>query len=217
MASRTDTVLQAAIAKRLREARERAGFETAADAVRAFGWRYDAYKHHENCMRGIPRERLLVYAKAYKVDFNWLVLGAPVASQPADVLPVIAMTILPAKRTSGFAAKVNAERHIPRPAPISSASFAIDVPDDSMLDPSFRLSLAKGDLAIISPDAEVRPGDIALIWSETEGKHLLRRARFLTATSIEFYALDGISPPTKLAASSPYIHGVLKGFTRLVE
>jgi hypothetical protein len=50
---------------RLKAARERAGFNKAVDACRAFGWPYAAYIHHENGTRTISIRAASRYAAAY--------------------------------------------------------------------------------------------------------------------------------------------------------
>jgi len=61
-------------AYRLRAARIKAGFASAADACRRFGWKYDTYAQHENGTRGIVRAAD-TYAKAFKVSPAWLLTG----------------------------------------------------------------------------------------------------------------------------------------------
>lgn len=60
------------IHERLRIARENAGYETAADAARAFGWIIDTYNQHENGNRGVTRPRAIVYSRAFRVSIDWL-------------------------------------------------------------------------------------------------------------------------------------------------
>lgn len=64
-------------AKRLREARERAGFERAVDAANRFGWAAPTYHGHENGSRGFKKDTALAYAKAFKVSPGWLLYGQP--------------------------------------------------------------------------------------------------------------------------------------------
>lgn len=63
------------IASRLREARARAKL-TATEAAARFGWTPSTYYGHENGGRGIPRSRIVDYARAFKVSPNWLLTGA---------------------------------------------------------------------------------------------------------------------------------------------
>jgi phage repressor protein C with HTH and peptisase S24 domain len=60
---------------RLRRARERAGFETPADAARNFGWIYPTYAAHENGQRGYKTEEARKYARAFGVNSGWLMTG----------------------------------------------------------------------------------------------------------------------------------------------
>ncbi|MBI6628347.1 LexA family transcriptional regulator [Pontibaca salina] len=64
-----------AIYDRLKEAREKAGYETAADAAGAFGWPYPTYAAHENGSRGFRAETAQRYAKAFRVTAHWLLYG----------------------------------------------------------------------------------------------------------------------------------------------
>lgn len=61
--------------ERLRQAREEAGYETAAEAARRFGWPVPAYRHHENGIRRFDMGRAETYAKAFRVSPEWLAFG----------------------------------------------------------------------------------------------------------------------------------------------
>ncbi|UWQ16137.1 helix-turn-helix transcriptional regulator [Jannaschia sp. M317] len=60
---------------RLRVARETAGYETAADAARRLGMKVPTYTGHENGSRGIKADTIRSYARAFKVDEQWLLFG----------------------------------------------------------------------------------------------------------------------------------------------
>lgn len=60
---------------RLKTAREQAGFESAVDAARRFGWTESTYRAHENGQRNIPRTAAPRYARAFRVSAEWLLLG----------------------------------------------------------------------------------------------------------------------------------------------
>lgn len=62
-------------ANRLRQARERAGYENARVASERFGWTYSTYVGHENGNRGMKASTLGEYARAFKVDLRWLMTG----------------------------------------------------------------------------------------------------------------------------------------------
>jgi len=61
--------------QRLALARQRAGYATASEAARAFGWNENTYRSHENGERGLRIDVAYKYAKAFKVDVDFLVLG----------------------------------------------------------------------------------------------------------------------------------------------
>jgi hypothetical protein len=82
-------------AKRLKEARELAGFEAAAEACDHFEWVYPTYAGHENGYRGFGAEDAVKYARAYEVSLYWLLTGAGVprgtthpAAELFDQLPL---------------------------------------------------------------------------------------------------------------------------------
>lgn len=74
--------------QRLKWARERAGFEHAADAARAMDIATTTYQAHENGHRGFPASRAPQYARRFKVSEQWLLygIGEP-AIEGAEVIP----------------------------------------------------------------------------------------------------------------------------------
>lgn len=58
--------------ERLKAARKKAGYESAADAARAFGWTESAYRHHENGTRDFGADAAKKYGRAFKVKPGWL-------------------------------------------------------------------------------------------------------------------------------------------------
>jgi SOS-response transcriptional repressor LexA len=76
-------------AERLRAAREKAGYPSAADAARAFGWTESAYRHHENGTRTFGPDAASRYGRAFKTNPGWLlglenVGGGPSAPPQQD-------------------------------------------------------------------------------------------------------------------------------------
>jgi len=63
------------VRQRLKDARVRAGFSSALDAVRQFGWIQSTYLGHENGSRGIKAAMARQYAKAFGISLDWLLLG----------------------------------------------------------------------------------------------------------------------------------------------
>lgn len=47
----------------------------AASVAKAFGWTYPTYAGHENGSRGVKRDALMRYAKAYGVTIEWMMSG----------------------------------------------------------------------------------------------------------------------------------------------
>lgn len=62
-------------AKRLKAARERAGYETAKAGADALGMKEAGYRHHENGTRDISYRSAQKYAKAFKTTAEWLMDG----------------------------------------------------------------------------------------------------------------------------------------------
>lgn len=73
-------------AERLKAAREKAGFATAADAARRFNFNQSAYRHHENGTRGFGPDAAVSYGRAFKVTPGWL-LGLEKISEEPPVSP----------------------------------------------------------------------------------------------------------------------------------
>lgn len=61
--------------ERLATARRQAGFQTAAEAAEALGVPYGTYAGHENGSSGFRGDKGELYAKKFKVRFEWLMRG----------------------------------------------------------------------------------------------------------------------------------------------
>ena len=61
--------------ERLVAAREKAGFETAAEAASALGVSYSTYAGHENGSSGFRRDTAAQYARRFGVSLEWLITG----------------------------------------------------------------------------------------------------------------------------------------------
>jgi SOS-response transcriptional repressor LexA len=61
---------------RLKELRLMRGFETAADAARAYGWPTTTYQAHENGSRGVKIDVARRYAKAFGTTAAFILTGA---------------------------------------------------------------------------------------------------------------------------------------------
>lgn len=77
--------------ERLKWARERRGFRSAAEAARYLGVPYGTYSGHENGQRGIKDSELAQYAGAFKVSLAWLAYGEgpPAANSTAPLVGIV--------------------------------------------------------------------------------------------------------------------------------
>ena len=75
--------------ERLRRARTDAGFETATDAAKAFGFGKSAYISHENGTRGLHPEVADRYAKAFRVAAEWILYGKSKTRPAPDKRPQV--------------------------------------------------------------------------------------------------------------------------------
>lgn len=61
--------------ERLAHARREAGFSTASEAARAFGWNENTYRSHENGERGIKQNIAEIYARAFHTTASYILFG----------------------------------------------------------------------------------------------------------------------------------------------
>ena len=81
--------------ERLREARVKAGFESAVDAADALGVPRSTYIGHENGHRGFPKGRAPDYARKFKTTPEWLLFGKGVESPETVHTPLMMPVRLP--------------------------------------------------------------------------------------------------------------------------
>lgn len=74
---------------RLREAREKAGYTSASEAARAFGWGEAGYRHHENGNRDYGDEEAQRYARAFRRPAEWLLWGRGRAKEAPAAKPAM--------------------------------------------------------------------------------------------------------------------------------
>jgi hypothetical protein len=78
--------------ERLITARKHGGFATAVEAAESLGIPYGTYAGHENGSSGFRADKGAIYAKKFKVRFEWLMSGAgpmiDLASKYREVLMV---------------------------------------------------------------------------------------------------------------------------------
>jgi hypothetical protein len=64
-----------------------AGYESATDAAEALGVPYPTYAGHENGSSGFRSDKGLLYARRFKVNFEWLMSGRGPMVSPAHLDP----------------------------------------------------------------------------------------------------------------------------------
>jgi SOS-response transcriptional repressor LexA len=89
--------------ERLQRARLKAGYESATDAARAFGWNEITYRAHENGGRGLKPKVAEQYAKAFKVSPGWLLTGEDAKAPSPLTSPINTVEDLPAQGSFRFA------------------------------------------------------------------------------------------------------------------
>jgi hypothetical protein len=76
--------------ERLQIAREHAGFKSAREAATALGVPYGTYSGHENGSSGFRADKGELYARRFKVRFEWLMRGSgpmvDLAAKHRDIL-----------------------------------------------------------------------------------------------------------------------------------
>lgn len=87
------------ISERLKDARQKAGFRSAAEAAERFGWVSSTYASHENGTRGVKPDDVKKYALAFRSDPGYLLFGterstSKVADVPEEVLREILVFVL---------------------------------------------------------------------------------------------------------------------------
>ncbi|MHC2108904.1 S24 family peptidase [Methylobacterium sp. CM6246] len=85
-----DAIGMDSIAERLQYLRKKAGFATATEAARAFGWTVPTYLGHENGDRNPSRETAKRYGTAFKERWEWILEGGPRLEAPKDdTVPIV--------------------------------------------------------------------------------------------------------------------------------
>jgi len=224
--SRAIRCAMTSISKRLRLARERAGYARPIDASRAFGWNEHTYRSHENGTRGFAIKTARKYAAAFRVSMEWLTTGLDKSSgavqhESVISLPLLEFNDLPRLRGELTEALLTAdfESTIPAPAHIDGPdAFAVQIPDDSMVDErSTKTSIWPGDVALISPTEGVKPGRLVMVYNPQTQEHSIRRARRLDDVTWQFVPANTDYAPFTLPISSEHIIGVVKMVMRTLD
>ncbi|WP_090229608.1 S24 family peptidase [Filomicrobium insigne] len=175
----TDTETEnVAQSRRLRRAREHAGFETIRAAVEQFGWNYNTYKSHDNGKRGFKKRDAEDYAKAYGVTAGWLLTGenppywasdsgvsqTKISTRRIPILDWLAVERYLAYRSGTMGAIATAYADINTHPELGRRVFMLPVQGESMVakPPVGGVSFHPGDAVVFDPDGDVKPGDFVL-------------------------------------------------------
>jgi hypothetical protein len=101
------------VAARLRDARIRAGFKSAAAAARANEWPEGAYRHHENGTRGFDIKQAFTYAQAFDTNPRYL-LGLDPAFDGFGVHEFLNNVVEPTRESAARSAFIDAARRLYR-------------------------------------------------------------------------------------------------------
>lgn len=117
---------------RLRQARIAAGFKTQAEAVRRFGWNPNTYKSNENGNAPFGFDQGREYARAYKVNPEWLYAASGPMKADDNLVPIIGRV---GADTEGRVVRTLAQAAndmAPAPTGATSKSVALEVDGHSM-------------------------------------------------------------------------------------
>ena len=121
--------------ERLQEARKKAGYETASDAARAFGWNEITYRAHENATRGLRLTMAERYAKAFRVKAEWLMFGKSDAVEAyiaPEAVPVIGAVGV-GSEVHFFSRRGSAKlERVPAPEAATELTVALEIQGDSL-------------------------------------------------------------------------------------
>ncbi len=117
--------------ERLREAREQAGFRSAAAFAARHGLSEVTYRSHENGVRALTLPAAKRYAKLLKRDFAWLLTGQEPAAAPAPELPLFGYAGAGAQ-VFPFDGNTDPVDYVPAPPDLERGA-AVIVKGDSML------------------------------------------------------------------------------------
>lgn len=119
-------------AERLQFLRKRAGFATATDAARAYGWTVSTYLGHENGDWNPSRESAKRYGTAFRERWEWILEGgANAASVDTDTVPIVGDVGAGGKVDFDGESQGGGDR-APKPPGSSSSTVAARVRGDSM-------------------------------------------------------------------------------------
>jgi transcriptional regulator with XRE-family HTH domain len=116
--------------ERLKIAREKRGFRSAAEAARRLGVPYGTYSGHESGTRGIKDEEVIRYAQAFRVPLPWLAYGIG-SLENAKVVPIVGV-VGPGEEAHLFNDHRNEFEEVSAPDDSTSNTVAVEIKGDSV-------------------------------------------------------------------------------------
>lgn len=169
--------------QRLVRAREKAGYQTASEAARAFGWNENTYRSHENGERGLRLDVAARYARQFKCSLFYLLFGIEgpeVLAEykvPSEIYNKLIGYIDADGQYKDYPAHGHGghvEKYVETDVYVSNASWTAEIRSSRPI-----LGCYPKDLLIISPnrvDPKEYIGKLAIVETDS-GAQLLRRIR----------------------------------------
>lgn len=120
--------------ERLKDAREKAGFEEATDAAGALGVKVPTYLGHENGSRGF-KAKADIYARKYGVSVEWLLFGRgsrerkPQQQSAARTVPLVGYVGAGAEAHFAAAGELG---EVPAPTDATDTTVAVEIRGESL-------------------------------------------------------------------------------------
>lgn len=140
-------------AERLKELREKRGFDTAKSAADAFGWNEVTYRSHENAIRNIPVHAARKYALAYGSSAQYILgIGGALADQKDSTAQVVGVPLVAKASAGAFRYDEGIETRgvivpaVPRPDIPAGVQYAVEIDGQSV-----NLRIPHGAFAICAP------------------------------------------------------------------
>ena len=187
--------------RRLQRAREQAGYRSARLAALRNGWKYPTYAAHELGGRALTPNIASKYAAAFSVHPEFLLFGSSPPEwwedQP-DLSPVVRpIRLVSLGSWADVRAVLRSQAATKLPfvddEKLPPGAYALEVSNDEMnpkVPVAGECSLAPGDLVVVDPKCEVKPGQIAVVKAIADHRASLRKVRLKGLNQIEFVPLN---------------------------
>lgn len=153
-------------AARLRQAREKAGFESASAAAAKFGWGEAGYRHHENGTRGFGLDAAKKYGRAFKVKPGWLLAMAGIDDGPPNGYVAAEKLIVGAAVAAGVwreDAEWSDGLEIDTPPPVEGVKRFGYVVEGRSMDIDYAPGTVLDCISIFANGTQPQPGDHVIV------------------------------------------------------